>query len=173
ENMARLLVGKDRECTVVDAGTFRDLDMAIELPRSPLSAVCSHETWEEIYERIAQLINEHHTTLIFVNTRKLAERVAGRLTKVLGEDQVSCHHGSLSKERRLKAEHALKEGKLRALVATASLELGIDIGDVDLMIQIGAARSIAVFLQRIGRSGHALRKTPKGRIFPLTIDELV
>lgn len=173
EDMAHLLAGAGRECKVVDAGTFRELDLAVELPRSPLSAVCSHEVWEEIYERIAELIGEHHTTLIFVNTRKLAERVSGRLTKVLGEDQVSCHHGSLSKERRLKAEHSLKEGKLRALVATASLELGIDIGDVDLVIQIGAAKSIAVFLQRIGRSGHALRKTPKGRLFPLTIDELV
>lgn len=173
ENMAHLLAGADRDCAIIDAGTFRNLDMGIELPRSPLSAVCSHEMWEEIYERMAQLIEEHHTTLIFVNTRKLAERVAGRLTKVLGEEQVSCHHGSLSKERRLKAEHALKEGKLRALVATASLELGIDIGDVDLMIQIGSSKSIAVFLQRIGRSGHALLKTPKGRLFPLTIDELV
>ncbi len=170
---AHFLVGLDRECELVDAGTFRDVDLGIELPKSPLATVCSHETWEEIYERIAQLIEDHRTTLIFVNTRKLAERVAGRLTKVLGEERVSCHHGSMSKERRLKAEHSLKEGKLRALVATASLELGIDIGDVDLVIQIGAAKSIAVFLQRIGRSGHALRKKPKGRLFPLTIDELL
>ncbi len=173
EDVAHFLVGADRECTLVDAGTFREIDIGVELPRSPLTVVCSHEVWEEIYERIAQLIAEHRTTLIFVNTRKLAERIAARLTKVVGEDQVSCHHGSLSKERRLKAEHSLKEGKLRALVATASLELGIDIGDVDLVIQIGAAKSIAVFLQRIGRSGHALRKKPKGRVFPLTIDELL
>src|SRR5262245_10683998 len=173
EDVAHFLVGPDRDCALVDVGTFREVDLGIELPKSPLSAVCSHETWEEIYERVAQLIQEHRTTLIFVNTRKLAERISGRLTKVLGDDQVSCNHGSLSKERRLKVEHSLKEGKLHALVAIAAIELGIDIGDVDLVIQIGAAKSIAVFLQRIGRSGHALRKKPKGRVFPLTIDELL
>jgi len=149
------------------------MDVAIEVPPSPLSTVCSHEQWDEIYNRIAELINAHRTTLIFVNTRKLAERIAARLTDVLGEDEVTCHHSSLSRERRLNAEQRLKAGTLRALVATASLELGIDIGDVDLVIQVGATRSIATFLQRVGRSGHAVRRIPKGRLFPLTIDELV
>jgi ATP-dependent Lhr-like helicase len=129
--------------------------------------------WDEIYRRMATLIQEHRTTLIFVNTRKLAERVAARLTDVLGKDQVTSHHGSLSRERRLDAEQRLKSGSLRALVATASLELGIDIGDVDLVIQVGVTPSIATFLQRVGRSGHALSRTPKGRLFPLTRDELV
>ncbi|HSZ57060.1 MAG TPA: DEAD/DEAH box helicase [Tepidisphaeraceae bacterium] len=171
--LARFLVGVERECHVVDVGHRRAMDVAIEVPPSPLETVCSHEQWDEIYNRIAGLISEHRTTLVFVNTRKLAERITARLTDVMGGDQVTCHHSSLSRERRLDAEHRLKTGKLRALVATASLELGIDIGDVDLVIQLGATRSIATFLQRVGRSGHALRQTPKGRIFPLTIDELV
>jgi len=166
-------LGGDRPVELVDAGTFRTLDVAIEVPKSPLDAVCSHETWEEIYERIAQLIGEHKTTLVFVNTRKLAERVAARLTKIVGEEHVTSHHGSLSRARRLDAEQRLKDGKLRALVATASLELGIDIGDIDLAIQVGSCKSIATFLQRVGRAGHALKKTPKGRVFPLTMDELV
>src|SRR5262249_37644711 len=173
ENVGRFLVGAGRDCTLVDAGTFRHLDLAIEIPPSPLSAVCSHEQWEEIYARIAELVREHRTTLVFVNTRKMAERIAGQLTRLLGEDAVTSHHGSLSKERRLDAEQRLKAGKLRALVATASLELGIDVGDVDLAIQVGATRSIATFLQRVGRAGHVLRKVPKGRLFPLTLDELV
>ncbi len=173
ESVARFLVGVGRNCELVDVGHRRELDLAVEIPRSPLSAVCSHETWDDIYERIAALILDHRTTLVFVNTRKLAERIAARLTGKLGADEVTCHHSSLSKERRLDAEQRLKNGKLRALVATASLELGIDIGDVDLTIQIGSARSIATFLQRVGRSGHSLRRTPKGRVFPLTLDELV
>ena len=173
EEVGRFLVGSGRECAVVDAGTFRELDLALEVPPSPLGTVCSHEQWEEIYARMSELVREHRTTLVFVNTRKMAERIAARLTAVLGEDAVTSHHGSLSKERRLDAEERLKAGKLRALVATASLELGIDVGDVDLAIQVGATRSIATFLQRVGRSGHALRKTPKGRLFPLTLDELV
>ncbi|HXX92256.1 MAG TPA: DEAD/DEAH box helicase, partial [Planctomycetota bacterium] len=173
EEVGRFLVGRDRDCTLVDTGTFRALDVAVEVPRSPLTAVCSHEVWEEIYAQMAQLIGNHRTTLVFVNTRKMAERIAARLTKVLGEDQVTSHHGSLSRKHRLDAEQRLKEGKLRALVATASLELGIDVGDVDLAIQVGATRSIATFLQRVGRAGHALGKIPKGRIFPLTLDELV
>jgi ATP-dependent Lhr-like helicase len=172
-DVARFLVGMGRECECVDVGHRRDMDVAIEVPPSPLSNVCSHEQWDEIYVRIAQLIAEHRTTLIFVNTRKFAERIAARLTDVLGEDKVTCHHSSLSRERRLDAEQRLKAGSLSALVATASLELGIDIGDVDLVIQIGATRSIATFLQRVGRSGHAVRRIPKGRLFPLTIDELV
>ncbi|MEO7921742.1 MAG: helicase-related protein, partial [Thermoanaerobaculia bacterium] len=162
-----------RECTLVDAGTFRTLDLAIEIPPSPLATVCSHEQWEEIYSRMATLVREHRTTLVFVNTRKMAERIAAHLTRLLGEDAVTSHHGSLSRERRLDAEERLKAGTLRALVATASLELGIDIGDVDLVIQVGATRSIATFLQRVGRAGHALKKIPKGRLFPLTLDELM
>ncbi len=173
EDVARFLAGVDRECALVDVGHRREMDVAIEVPPSPLEHVCSHEQWDEIYESIASLIREHRTTLVFVNTRKMAERIAARLTDVLGEDQVTCHHSSLSRERRLDAEQRLKAGSLRALVATASLELGIDIGDVDLVIQVGGTRSIATFLQRVGRSGHAVRRTPKGRLFPLTIDELV
>ena len=171
--VGRFLAGAGRECTLVDAGTFRDLDLGVEIPPSPLTTVCSHEQWAEIYERIAELVREHRTTLVFVNTRKMAERIAAQLTRVLGEDAVTSHHGSLSRTRRLDAEQRLKAGRLRALVATASLELGIDIGDVDLVVQVGATRSIATFLQRVGRAGHALKKIPKGRLFPLTLDELV
>ena len=173
EEMGRFLAGCGRECALVDAGSFRELDLAIEIPPSPLSTVCSHEQWEEIYARIADLVREHRTTLVFVNTRKMAERIAAQLSRLVGEDSVTSHHGSLSRARRLDAEMRLKTGKLRALVATASLELGIDIGDVDLAIQVGATRSIATLLQRVGRAGHALRKVPKGRLFPLTLDELV
>ncbi len=173
DEMGRFLVGSGRQCALVDAGTFRALDLGIEVPPSDLSAVCSHEQWEEIYSRMAELVREHRTTLVFVNTRKMAERIAAQLSRLVGEDAVTSHHGSLSRARRLDAEERLKAGKLRALVATASLELGIDIGDVDLVIQVGATRSIATFLQRVGRAGHALRKTPKGRLFPLTLDELV
>ncbi len=173
DEVGRFLVGAGRECSLVDAGTFRELDLGIEVPPSPLSTVCSHEQWEEIYSRMADLVREHRTTLLFVNTRKMAERIAAQLTRLLGEEAVTSHHGSLSKARRLDAEERLKNGKLRALVATASLELGIDIGDVDLVIQVGATRSIATFLQRVGRAGHVLRKIPKGRLFPLTLDELV
>ena len=173
EDVARLLTGVGRDCSIVDIGHRRDIDLRIELPGSPLATVCSHETWEEIVKRMSDLIREHRTTLVFVNTRKLAERMAARLTTVLGADRVTSHHGSLARERRLEAERRLKAGSLRALVATASLELGIDVGDVDLVIQIGVPFSISVLLQRVGRSGHALARTPKGRIFPLTQDELV
>jgi ATP-dependent Lhr-like helicase len=172
DEVGRFLVGAGRECALVDAGAFRLLDLSIEVPPSPLSTVCSHEQWEEIYARMADLVREHSTTLVFANTRKMAERIAGQLTRLLGEEAVTSHHGSLSRARRLDAEERLKAGKLRALVATASLELGIDIGDVDLVIQVGATRSIATFLQRVGRAGHALKKVPKGRLFPLTLDEL-
>ena len=173
DEVGRFLVGAGRECALVDAGTFRDLDLAVEIPPSALSTVCSHEQWEEIYNRIAALVREHRTTLVFVNTRKMAERIAAQLTKLLGEDAVTSHHGSLARERRLEAEQRLKAGQLRALVATASLELGIDIGEVELVVQVGATRSIATLVQRVGRSGHALGRVPKGRIFPLTVDELV
>lgn len=172
EDMGRFLVGAGRQCELVDTGTFRALDLGVEVPPSPLGVVCSHEQWAEIYDRIAALIREHRTTLVFVNTRKMAERIAAQLTKLLGEEAVASHHGSLSKDRRLDAEERLKAGRLQALVATASLELGIDIGDVDLVVQVGAVRSIATLLQRVGRAGHALRKVPKGRVFPLTLDDL-
>jgi ATP-dependent Lhr-like helicase len=171
--VGRFLVGVGRQCTLVDAGHLRAIDLGIEVPPSPLSAVCSHEQWDEIYERIAELVRAHRTTLIFVNTRKMAERIAARLGTRLGQGDVSCHHGSLSAARRHEAEQKLKAGQLRALVATASLELGIDIGDVDLVVQVGAVRSIATLLQRVGRAGHGVSRTPKGRIFPLTTDELV
>jgi ATP-dependent Lhr-like helicase len=173
EEVANLLVGVGRACECVDIGHRRDLDLGIELPDSPLENVCSHETWDEIVARMAALIQAHRTTLVFVNTRKLAERVAARLTAVLGEGQVTSHHGSLARERRLEAEERLKQGRLRALVATASLELGIDVGEVDLVIQVGVTASIAALLQRVGRSGHGLERTPKGRLFPLTQDDLV
>src|SRR3954469_10149507 len=171
--VANFLVGVGRECHLVDVGHRRPMDVAIEVPPSPLSTICSHEQWDEIYGQIANLIEAHRTTLVFVNTRKLAERVTARLTERLGPDLVTCHHSSLSRQHRLDAEHRLKSGSLRALVATASLELGIDIGEVDLVVQVGATRSIATFLQRVGRSGHAVRRVPKGRLFPLTVDELV
>jgi ATP-dependent Lhr-like helicase len=173
DEVGRFLVGVGRECSLVDIGHRRTMDLGVEIPESPMEAVCSHEQWEEIYARMAALIEEHRTTLVFVNTRNLAERIAARLTALLSEDDVSCHHGSLSKKRRHDAEKRLKAGTLRALVATASLELGIDIGDVDLVIQVGGTRSIAAFLQRAGRAGHGVGRIPKARIFPLTMDELV
>src|SRR5258708_2763503 len=173
EDVGRFLAGAGRPRVLVDEGHRREIDVAVEIPPSPLEPVCSHETWSEIYARIAALVQDHKTTLVFVGTRKLAERAAAQLSKLLGEDAVACHHSSLSKERRLDAEQRLKAGNLRALVATASLELGIDVGDVDLAIQVGTPKSIATFLQRVGRSGHGVGRTPKGRLFPLTRDELV
>ncbi|HEX2450391.1 MAG TPA: DEAD/DEAH box helicase [Gemmatimonadales bacterium] len=158
---------------IINAGHRRALDLALELPRSPLEAVLPGEVWEEIYDRLAELIRAHRTTLVFVNTRRLAERVARHLAERLGEDAVTAHHGSLAKEVRLDAEERLKSGGLQALVATASLELGIDIGHVDLVCQLGSPRRISTFLQRVGRSGHTVRGTPKGRLFPLSRDELV
>ena len=172
-DIASFLCGVGRPCTVVDAGHLRHLDLGVEIPKSPLEALCSHEVWAELHERMVELIAAHRTTLIFVNTRKLAERLTLRLSERIGIDRIACHHGSLSKERRLDAEQRLKEGRLSALVATASLELGIDIGDVDLVLQIASPHSIATFLQRVGRAGHGVTRTPKGRIFPLTLDELV
>src|SRR5262245_30715271 len=171
--VADFLGGVGREVTMVDRGSFRTLDLALELPPSPLEPVCSHETWTEVYKRVGELVLEHKTTLVFVQTRKLAERVAAQLAQLLGEGKVTCHHSSLAKDRRLAAEQRLKKGELSALVATASLELGIDIGDVDLVCQLGTPRSIATFLQRVGRAGHGVGRTPKGRLFPLTPDELV
>src|SRR5436853_3823212 len=176
EDIAAFLSGSRHPTTdtcVVESGHARRLDLAIEIPSSPLEAVMAAEVWEEIYERLVQLISEHRTTLVFVNTRRLAERLALHLSERLGADQVTSHHGSLSKEKRLDAETRLKDGKLKALVATASLELGIDIGAVDLVCQIGSTRSIATLLQRVGRSGHHLAAVPKGRLFPLSRDELI
>ena len=158
---------------VVDGGHARDLDLAIDVPPSELSAVCSNEQWREIYQRLVDLIQAHRSTLIFVNTRRLAERVSHHLREVLGDDAVAGHHGSLSKELRQSAEQRLKNGELKAIVATASLEMGIDIGYIDLVCQVGSPRAIATFLQRVGRSGHSLGLTPKGRLFPLTRDELL
>jgi ATP-dependent Lhr-like helicase len=173
ETMAQLLVGAaDRDCAIVDTGHSRERDIRLELPASPLTAVMATEVWGELYDRIAALAEEHRTTLIFVNQRRMAERVARHLADRIGEEHVTSHHGSLAREHRLKAEQRLKSGQLKALVATASLELGIDIGDVDLVIQLGSPRSINAFLQRVGRAGHAVRATPKGRLFPLSLDDL-
>src|ERR1051326_1595263 len=172
EEVARYLVAHD-DCTIIDEGHKREMDLALEIPRSPLDAVMSHEVWEEYYNRITELIGQHRTTLVFVNTRRMAERVARFLTERLGEDAVTAHHGSLSKENRLNAETRLKNGQLKALVATASLELGIDIGHVDLVCQIGSPHRIATFLQRVGRSGHTVSGLPKGRLFPVSRDDLV
>ena len=178
EEMAAYLSGKHddampRDCTIIDTGHVRKRDLAIELTGSPLEALMANEAWEEIYRRLELLIEQHKTTLIFVNTRRLAERAAAALAEKLGEDAVTSHHGSLSKEHRLDAEQRLKSGQLRALVATASLELGIDIGDIDLVCQMGSPHAISTFLQRAGRSGHQLSGTPKARLFPLSRDDLV
>ncbi|HWL88022.1 MAG TPA: DEAD/DEAH box helicase, partial [Polyangiaceae bacterium] len=173
EDAARFLTGAHRPCAIVDQGHRRDLDLAIELPSTDLQAVAIHEQWKEIYDRIAALVEEHRTTLVFVNTRRMAERVAHHLAERLGEGRVAAHHGSLSKERRLRTEQRLKAGDLRALVATASLELGIDIGSVDLVCQIGSPRAITTFLQRIGRAGHGMGRTSRGRLFATSRDELL
>src|SRR4029078_9965894 len=174
EEVARFLVGTTNpDCAIIDSGHTRKLDLASDLRESPLKAVMSGEVWEEVYDRLAQLIRQHHTTLVFVNTRRLAERVARHLGERLGDENIAAHHGSLAREHRLQAEQRLKSGELSALVATASLELGIDIGDVNLVCQLGSTRSIASFLQRVGRSNHTVAGFPKGRIFPLSRDELV
>ena len=160
-------------CKIIDTGHRRNMDLAIELPQSPLEAVMSNEVWEEVYRRLGELIEAHRTTLVFVNTRRLAERVTAHLGELLGKDNVTSHHGSLSTKLRLDAENRLKRGELKALVATSSLELGIDIGSVDLVCQVGSVRSISTCLQRIGRAGHYRGGVPKGRLFPLTRDEMV
>ena len=179
--VARFLLGSQsrdakidpERCAIIDEGHRRAMDLAVEVPPSPMEAVMSHEVWSEVYERLTESIVAHKTTLVFVNTRRMAERLAARLTDRLGEEAVTAHHGSLSKEARLDAEDRLRAGSLKALVATASLELGIDIGHVDLVCQIGSPRWISTFLQRVGRSGHTVRGTPKGRLFPLSRDDLV
>ena len=174
EEVARFLTGvHETPCTIVDSGHIRRRDLKLEMPPAPLEAVMSGEVWTQVYDRLAALVLEHRTTLVFVNTRRMVERLARHLSERLGEENVAAHHGSLSKERRLNAEQRLKRGDLKVLVATASLELGIDIGDVDLVCQIGSTRSINSFLQRVGRAGHSVGGTSKGRLFPLSRDELV
>jgi len=174
EQMAYFLTGSDTiPCNVIDTGHVRERDLKILLPDSPLDAVMANEVWDEIYNNLCALIDTHRTTLIFVNTRRLAERIAHHLAERLGDEHVTAHHGSLSRKHRLQAEQRLKSGQLRAVVATASLELGIDVGDIDLVCQLGSPRGIATFLQRVGRSGHAVDKTPKGRLFPLSHNDLL
>jgi ATP-dependent Lhr-like helicase len=171
--VSRFLVGTGRACDIVDIGHARPRDLDIEVPPVPLSAVMANDVWELVYERIATLAREHRTTLVFVNTRRLAERLSRHLSERLGKHAVAAHHGSLAKEFRLDAEQRLKRGELQVLIATASLELGIDIGDVELVCQIASPRSIAGFLQRVGRSGHQVGGTPKGRLFATTRDDLI
>lgn len=177
--VAKYLVGSSQvidntaKCTIVDSGHKKTLDISIEVPKSPLSALMSNEVWEELYERLVELVESHQTTLIFVNTRRLAERLALSLGERIGEEAVSSHHGSMSKEHRFEAEQKLKNGHLRVLVATASMELGIDIGSVNLVVQFSSPKSISAFLQRVGRSGHQVGGIPKGILFPLTRDDLV
>ncbi|HEY5090516.1 MAG TPA: helicase-related protein, partial [Polyangia bacterium] len=174
EVAAKLLVGGSRPAPeVVDVGQRRDLDLGVEVPEDELGAVCTNEQWAELYDRIATLARAHRSTLVFVNTRRLVERVTLHLGERLGADTVAAHHGSLSRERRHRAERLLKSGELKVVVATASLELGIDVGAVELCCLIGSPRSISTGLQRIGRSGHTISTTPKGRLFPLTRDQLV
>ncbi len=180
--VARLLVGAgatrsteagEPRCTLVDVGHRRKLDLAIELPNRELDAVASNEQLGEVLDRIAAHVKERRTTLVFVNTRRMSERLAHLLAERVGAENVAAHHGSLAKDRRARVEQLLREGSLKVLVATASLELGIDIGPVELVCQIGSPRSIATFLQRVGRSGHSRFATPVGRLYPMTRDELV
>src|SRR6266478_1781522 len=171
--VAHFLAGNGRpDPVIVNIGHKRTLDLGVEVPSSELGSVASNEMWDEIYDRIVQLVNEHRSTLVFVNTRRLAERIAHQLGARLGEDNVAAHHGSLSRKLRLAAEKKLKDGEVKVLVATASLELGIDVGTVDLVCHISSPRSIAVALQRVGRSGHWRGAVPKGRFFVTTRDDL-
>ncbi|MCP9447611.1 MAG: DEAD/DEAH box helicase [Nitrospira sp.] len=183
ELVARFLVGCRNEgeveelpCTIIDVGHRREMDLAVEVPKDELSAVATNAIWADVYDRLADLVRHHRSTLVFVNTRRLAERVAHALEERLadlGPDVVAAHHGSLSRAIRLRAEEQLKAGTTRVVIATASLELGIDVGTVDLVCQIGSPRAIATCLQRIGRAGHWVKATPKGRLFALTRDDLV
>jgi ATP-dependent Lhr-like helicase len=180
EEIARLLVGTERlrpdgapQCVIVDVGHRRELNLTIELPDQELGPITRHELWAEVYDRIARRIKAHRTTLVFVNTRRLVERVAHQLTTRLGEGRVGAHHGSLSRKSRLEVEEKLKFGALPVVVATASLELGIDIGHVELVCHIGSPRTLATLIQRVGRSGHWLGATPRGILYPLTRDDLV
>jgi ATP-dependent Lhr-like helicase len=179
EEVAHFLTGADSgdqpaaNCLIVDSGHYRERDLQLELPSSPLEAVMSAEVWDQVYDRLAELIENHRTTLIFANTRRMVERATRKLSDRLGQKYVAAHHGSLAKEHRLDAERRLKNGELKAMVATSSLELGIDIGEVDLVCQLGSPHSIASFLQRVGRSGHKVGAKPRGRLFPLSRDDLV
>ena len=174
EEVAHFLTGNGRPAPViVDVGHKRKLDLAVEVPGSQLGPITTNEMWDEIYNRLVELVEQHRSTLVFVNTRRLAERIAHHLGERLGEDNVAAHHGSLSRKLRLNAERKLKEGEIKVLVATASLELGIDIGTVDLVVQISSPRAIAVALQRVGRSGHWRGAIPKGRFFTGTRDDLL
>jgi ATP-dependent helicase Lhr and Lhr-like helicase len=180
EEVARFLVGtagigsdEVPRCSIIDTGHFRKMDLQIEMPGTELGPIATLELYDETISRIAELIREHKTTLVFVNTRRLVERVAHQLSQKIGEENIVTHHGSLSRKTRMQAEERLKKGEVQVCVATASLELGIDIGAIDLVCQIGSPRSIGVLLQRVGRSGHRLSGFPKGRIFPLTRDELI
>ena len=174
EEVAHFLTGNGRTAPViVDVGHKRKLDLAVEVPGSPLGPITTNEMWDEIYNRLVELVEQHRSTLVFVNTRRLVERIAHNLGERLGEENVAAHHGSLSRKLRLSAEQRLKEGKVKVLVATASLELGIDIGTVDLVVQISSPRAIAVALQRVGRSGHWRGAVPKGRFFAGTRDDLL
>ncbi len=179
EEVARFLVGTAAvrdgvaDCAIVDIGYAKERDLALVLPPQPLAALMSNDQWEQVYRIVAQMAQAHRTTLVFVNTRRMAERAARHLGELLGKERVAAHHGSLAREARLDAEQRLKRGDLQLLVATASLELGLDIGDVDLVCQLGSPRSIATFLQRAGRSGHHVGGVPKARLFPQSRDELV
>src|SRR5215813_11762581 len=174
EQVAHFLTGTGRpDPVIVNIGHKRKLDLAVEVPPSPLAPITTNEMWDEIYDRVAALTDENRSTLVFVNTRRLVERVAHNLAERVGEENVAAHHGSLSRKLRLAAEKKLKEGQIKVLVATASLELGIDIGTVDLVIQISSPRAIAGALQRVGRSGHWRGAIPKGRFFATTRDELL
>jgi ATP-dependent Lhr-like helicase len=180
EEIARLLVGGGGlradgtpDCAIVDVGHRRPLHLSVEIPDQELGPIATHELWAEVYDRITAQVQAHRTTLVFVNTRRMVERVAHQLSERLGKDKVAAHHGSLSRETRLAAEQKLKSGEVPVVVATASLELGIDIGHVDLVCHVGAPRLLATLLQRVGRSGHWLAAIPKGILYPLTRDDLL
>jgi ATP-dependent Lhr-like helicase len=180
EEVARLLVGTSRidatdrpACAIVDVGHRREMELAVEVPDQELGAIATHELWGEVYDRIVRHVQAHRTTIVFVNTRRLVERVAHQLEQRLGEGRVAAHHGSMSRRARLEAEARLKSGEVPVVVATASLELGIDVGAVDLVCHVGAPRALATLLQRVGRAGHARGAIPKGIVFPLTRDDLV
>jgi ATP-dependent Lhr-like helicase len=180
EEMARFLVGSDNldpdgrpSCEIVDIGYGREMDLSVEIPGGELGPVATNILWEETVARLAELGAAHRTTLVFMNTRRLVERVAHQLSGLMGEENVAPHHGSLSRQTRLRVERRLKQGELKVCVATSSLELGIDIGAIDLVCQVGTPRSICILLQRVGRSGHRLGGVTKGRLFPLTRDELI
>jgi len=179
EEVAHFLTGHSHsrnsrpDPVIVNIGHKRKLDLAVEVPSMPLGPVASNEMWDEVYDRLVALVAQHRSTLVFVNTRRMAERVAHNLGERIGEENVAAHHGSLSRKLRLAAEKKLKEGQVRVLVATASLELGIDVGTVDLVVQINSPRAIAVTLQRVGRSGHWRAAVPKGRLFATTRDDLI